>query len=236
MDHLTSWLMDSPTPSIRYLTLRWLLGRSEADGDVQAVRSAMQRLGPIPRILEKQTAAGHWQGDLKYYGPKYVGTHWSLILLPELAADPADPRLRQGAEFMLSITEHNYMLQDRFDPTVPAPDQFGLSCFWGNLLRYTAYCHLDGDPRVQPIIDYLVRNLESGGCRCLHNAYLPCAWGAARALWGLAALPERSAAVGAAINRTLDFLLNADYSLPDGRYPTSGEPHKLWAKLSFPLF
>ncbi len=90
MDHLISWLMDSPTPSIRYLTLRWLLGRPETDGDVQAVRSAMSVSGPIPRILAKQTAAGHWEGDLSYYGPKSVGTHWSMILLTELAADPAD--------------------------------------------------------------------------------------------------------------------------------------------------
>ncbi len=79
-------------------------------------------------------------------------------------------------------------------------------------------------------------SVASTGCRCVHNAYLPCAWGAARALWGLAALPERSETVSAAIKRTLDFLLDGANSLTEGRYPTSGNPHKLWAKLSFPLF
>jgi len=236
MDNFISWLMESPTASIRYLTLRWLADRPESDADVQAARRAMAASGPIPRILEKQTPAGHWEGDLSYYGPKYVGTHWSMILLPELAADPADPRLRRGAEFILGITEHSHMLEGRFDRSVPDPSQVGFSCFWGNVLRYAVYCHLEDDPRLEPIVRYLVQNLDAGGCRCEHNAFLPCSWGAVRSLWGLAALPRRSEVVSAAINRTLDFLLGADNSLPEGRYPTPGKPHKLWAKLNFPLF
>ena len=45
MDQLIAWLMDSATPSIRYLTLRWLLGRGEADGAVQAARSECKCVG-----------------------------------------------------------------------------------------------------------------------------------------------------------------------------------------------
>jgi hypothetical protein len=236
MEDLITWLLDSPTASIRYLSLRRLLGHSEDDRDVQAAREAMRAVGPIPTILKKQTSAGHWAGDLSYYGPKYVGTHWSMILLPELAADPDDPRLLRGVEFMLTATDKNYMLEGQFDPSVPSPDQFGLTCFWGNVLRYTAYCNRADDPRVRPIVDYLVRNLESGGCRCRHNEYLPCAWGAARALWGLAALPGRSEAVAAAIDKTISFLAESDYRLVAGNYPTPRKIHKLWARLSFPLF
>lgn len=236
MDKLIPWLMDSPTPSIRYLTLRNLLGHREEDGEVQAEREAMRTTGPIPAILAKQTTEGHWEGDLKYYGPKYVGNHWSMMLLAELAADPDDSRLRRGVEFMLATTDKNYMLEDRFDSSVPSPDQFGLTCLWGNILRYTAYCNCADDPRVQPIVDYLVRNLETGGCRCLINSYLPCAWGAARALWGLVALPTRSEAVTTAINKTVNFLFAPEYQLAAGDYPTPGTIHKLWAKLNFPLF
>jgi hypothetical protein len=187
-------------------------------------------------ILAKQTDAGHWEGDLKYYGPKYVGNHWSMMLLTELAADPDDARLQRGVDFMLAATDKNYMLEDRFDKSVPSPDQFGFTCLWGNILRYTAYFHHADDPRVQPIVDYLVRNLETGGCRCLINSYLPCAWGAARTLWGLAALPHRSEAVTSAVGKTVEFLLAPEYQLAAGVYPTPGTIHKLWAKLNFPLF
>ena len=239
MDGLTSlsqWLMDSPTPSIRYLTLRKLLGRGEDDGDVQAEREAMRTSGAIPSILEQQTDEGYWRGDRKYYGRKYSGTHWSMILLPELAADPDDPRMRRGADFMLGITDNNYMLEDRFDDSVPSPQAFGFTCLWGNILRYAAYCGMADDPRVPPIVDYVARNLDAGGCHCMINAYLPCAWGAARSLWGLAALPERSEAVERAIDKALGFLLESGHDLSTGDYPTPGTIHKLWTTLNFPLF
>jgi hypothetical protein len=236
MQELVNWLLGSPTPSIRYLTLRHLLDRDENDADLQAARQAMRSLGPIPTILAKQTPAGHWEGDLRYYGPKYVGTHWSMILLPELAADPADPRLHRGVDFMLAATDKNYMLEGRFDVSVPSPEQYGFTCLWGNLLRYVAYCDRADDPRVPPIVQYLIDNLEAGGCLCKHNHYLPCAWGAARSLWGLAALPERSEIVSAAIDKTLEFLLGSGYQLAEGNYPTPGRVSGVWAKLNFPLF
>jgi hypothetical protein len=236
MDSLVSWLMDSPMPSIRYLTLRHLLGHGEADADVQAEREAIRNTGPIPRILKKQADAGHWEGDPNWYGEKYKGTHWSLMLLPELAADPDDPRLRRGVDFMLDITQQNYMLEDRFEKSVPSPAQFGFSCFWGNFLRYAAYFGAADDPRVQPIVSYLVRNLDEGGCQCHINDYLPCAWGAARSLWGLAALPNKSDAVNAAIEKTLSFLLDYRYPLAQGAYPAKNKISSIWAKLNFPLF
>lgn len=236
MENLLDWLLDSPTPSIRYLTLRHLLGHDEEAKDVKTARAAMRTTGPIPVILAKQTAEGHWEGDLKYYGPKYVGNHWSMMLLAELAADPDDPRIQRGVDFMLAAIENNYMLEDRFDPSVPSPDQFGFTCLWGNILRYTVHFQRADDPRVPHIVDYLVRNLDSGGCRCMINAYLPCAWGVARSLWGLAALSERSEAVNAAIDKTVHFLLSPEYPLAAGDYPTPGTVHSLWAKLNFPLF
>jgi hypothetical protein len=236
MNEFINWLLDSPTPSIRYLTLRHLVGVPEDNADVQAARDAMRTTGPIAAILKKKAPAGHWEGDTRYYGPKYVGTHWSMILLSELAADPDDFRLHQGVEFMLSATEKTDILEGKFDSSVPSPDQYGFTCFWGNLLRYTAYCRRADDPRVPPIVDYVARNLETGGCRCIHNHYLPCAWGAAYALWGLAAMPTRSEAVTASIDKALEFLFDTDYQLAEGRYPTPGQVHKIWGKLNFPLF
>ncbi|MCC6801502.1 MAG: hypothetical protein IT319_01360 [Anaerolineae bacterium] len=236
MDDLIRWLLDSPTPSIRYLTLRHLLDRRETDSDVQDARAEMRITGPIPTIFERQTPTGNWQGDPGYYGPKYIGTHWSMILLAELAADPDDPRLHRAVDFMLTITEHNYMLESRFGASVSSPDRYGLTCFWGNLLRYIAHCNRTDDSRVERIVSYLVRNLLVGECACHINANLPCAWGAARALYGLAALPHPSATVTAAIQRAVDFLLAPESHLPRAEYPTPGKVHKLWSKLNFPLF
>ena len=222
----TSWLLSAATPSIRYLTLRRLLGWPEDDIEVQAARREMAASGPIPAILAGQTERGHWAGERSYYTPKYVSTHWSMTLLAELAADAGDERLRRGAGFMLAATEAEASAGGR-----------GLSCFWGNLLRYTLHCGLRDDPRISPVVAWLVRDGIEGGWRCQHNSDLPCAWGAARALWGLAALApeERGPEVNAAIQNGMAFLLET-HPLADADYPTSGRVHSLWFRLNFPLF
>jgi hypothetical protein len=221
-----AWLLAARTPSIRYLALRHVLGRSEDDAEVQAARREMAASGPIPAILAGQTERGNWAGEHSYYTPKYTSTHWSMTLLAELAADPADARLRRGAEFMLADTEAD-----------AARAGHGWVCFWGNLLRYALHCRFNDDPRVARLTDRVVRDATEAGWRCRHNDELPCAWGAARALWGLAALPaeRRSPEVAAAIASGLTLLLEGD-RLVRADYPTPGKIHEIWAHINFPLF
>ena len=71
---------------------------------------------------------------------------------------------------------------------------------------------------------------------CWINGDQPCAWGYARLIWGLAALPEgaRTREVARTIRRGVEFLLS--YRVERGKYPTDTEPSYLWRQLSFPLF
>jgi len=224
------WLLAARTPSIRYLTLRRLLSRPEDDAGVQAVRQEMAASGPIPAILARQTERGDWAGERSYYSPKYTSTHWSMALLAELAADPADERLRRGAEFILAATEAEARSAGH-----------GWVCFWGNLLRYALHCRFGDDPRVARLTERVVRDATEAGWRCRYNDELPCAWGAARALWGLAALPaerrspEVAAAIAAAIESGLAFLLEGNRLLR-ADYPTPGKVHAIWGHVNYPLF
>ncbi len=95
------WLLQSSTPSIRYQTLTRLLDLPETDPSVHLVWHTMQAEGPIPAILEKQSETGAWTGERSFYTPKYTSTHWSMLLMVELGADPADPRLQRGARSVL---------------------------------------------------------------------------------------------------------------------------------------
>lgn len=231
VNSLVKWLLGANTPSIRYLALRDLLDRPEADGEVRRARAAIMETGPVPAILAQQTADGHWAGERSYYTPKYVSTHWSMVLLVELAADPADARLQRGVDYMLSQTEARA-------PAFHAPEAQDIICFWANLLRYVVYCGRADDPRVAPILTLigLASQVRQWGCRW--NAQLPCAWGAARALWGLASLPPalRTPEIEAAIRSGIAFLCAPDYALVGGAYPTEGAIHKHWSRLNFPLF
>ncbi len=226
----TAWLLQAETPSIRFLTLQKL-----AAGSGQQLKEAYSALGdqgPIPSILARQSQAGSWLMDKSFYTPKYTSTHWSMLLLSELGVDSASAHFRSGAEYMLSAAlEHPLSWFDAY--------QKDLVCFWANLLRYALKAGMENDLRLDTIIGLLVDNAMRSEWRCRYNDKLPCAWGAARALWSLAALPQfkRSPQVEAAIQSGLSFLLD-EYSLVEANYPVheGGKVHELWSRLNFPLF
>jgi hypothetical protein len=175
-----NWLLDAGTPSIRYLALRDLLGRPDSDPDLIAARREMAASGPIPAILADQTEAGHWPDERTYYSPKYVSTHWTLLLLCELDADGDHPGMKRGAEFMLSQTHRAVRAlldQGPGDGTWLTRESHGISCLWGNILRYVAHCGLSADSRAALIRDYLTRDLLTGDSQCWINGHLPCGWG-----------------------------------------------------------
>jgi hypothetical protein len=231
-EEVHSWLLEAEIPTIRYLALVDLRGLSEEDDRVQEARQAIMREGAVPAILAEQTAAGNWTGEHSFYTPKYRSTHWSLMLLTELYVDGKDARFRRGAEFMLRDTSG--MVAKRLETDVT-----GWSCLYGNILRYVCHAVLAGDDRAAGLIEYLVREVENGNCRCDWNEGYACAWGVARTLWGLAALPQgmRGPAVQRAIEQGLEFLL-APGKLPNRAYPVpdGGRVHPIWSRLNFPLF
>jgi len=228
----TQWLLDSATPSIRYLTLTKLLDRPGFDPDVRAVWKEMKSTGPIPAIISKQTKIGAWFGERSYYTPKFTSTHWNLLLLSELAADGLSSPMRRGTLFMLGETWIE--LQARVEQK-----RHGLTCFWANMARYSLHCDLDDDPRLRVLLEALVFDGIQAEWRCEHNDEKPCAWGAARCLWALALLPDhlKKDKVNQAIQNSLTFLLE-DHNLLDANYPSpdGGGIHTMWSRLNFPLF
>jgi hypothetical protein len=228
----TDWLLNAKTPSIRYQTLVDLLGFPATDPLVTQARQAIMTDGPVPAILSQQSESGQWQPEQSYYTPKYVSTHWSMTMLAELSIDGSDVRFQSGVEHMLAATIDE--LSERLDT-----GRLGFSCFWGNLLRYALHAGKASDARLEKIIHYAALDLHSGHCRCVHNGGFACAWGVARTLWGLAAIPtaERSPETNSAIAQGVEFLLES-FSLIEANYPTRDNSgiSPYWFKLNFPLF
>ena len=104
MSEALDWLLekDADNPGVRYLTLAGLLGRSADDPDVIAARQTVMEQGPVHAVLAAQDPAGFWEQSGPGYYPKYRGTVWSMIYLAQLGADPADPRVRAGGEYLLA--------------------------------------------------------------------------------------------------------------------------------------
>jgi hypothetical protein len=247
------WLLDPARPAVRHLALRWLEDRPADDPEVAAARSAAMHEPPIAPILAGQDPAGWWVKPGHGYGPKYTGTTWSLVVLEQLGADPADRRVQAGCDYVLGHTRtaaggfgcSGALREDRLPPPSTA-----IHCLNGNLVRaLVAFGRLD-DPRVAAAIDWQARAILGGpgapafyasgttgpGFACAANEGLPCAWGAVKAMRGFAAVPpdRRTPVVKAAIAAGVELLLGVDPAT--AAYPAGwdGAVSRAWFRLGFP--
>jgi hypothetical protein len=246
------WLLDGSV-GVRHLALRWLLDRPADDPEAASARAVAMAEPPISSILEAQDPAGWWVKPGPGYAPKYTGTVWSLIVLEQLGADPADPRIAAACEYVLAHTwvpGQGFGCSGSHRDDRPPPPSSLLHCLNGNLVRaLVAFGRLD-DPRVAAAIDWQARAVTGGaeapryyasgtsgpGFACAINEGLPCAWGAVKAMRGLAAVPpaRRTPRVEAAIDAGVSLLLSVDPAT--AAYPAGwgGTVSRAWFKLGFP--
>ncbi|MDO9546848.1 MAG: hypothetical protein Q7J07_08905 [Pelolinea sp.] len=225
-----TWLLNSRTPSIRYLTLTSLLHKPADDVEVQAVRTEIPTSKPVSAIFSRQDPEGFWVNSRHYYSPKYRSSHWTMLLLTELAVPPETPALQRGADFMRETLVKDKRL-DYHQEKSP-----GFYCLWGNWLRYQLYCGRFEDAAVQKVIEMVCRDIHRSGA-CRYNGDLPCSWAVIRELNGLALIPknQRSPEVEGAIRRGIEFVVE-EHDLVAADYPVIEKIHPLWFSLSFPLF
>ena len=231
------WLLepDVSQPTIRYFTLRDILGYSDDDSEVRVAKSAIMSNGPVPKILEAQQPEGYWSKPGPGYSPKYLSTVWQIIFLAQMGADIFDSRVKAGCEYVLdhTITKQGWL---SFNGT---PSAF-IHCLAGNLGAALIDLGQLGDSRLQAALDRQARfitgidmadiNTKHTAERyyaytpgpmfaCGPNAGLSCAWGAIKALRAFSKVPQlmRTQVMVQAINQGVDFLLSHDPAVAD--YP-----------------
>jgi hypothetical protein len=153
------WLLGEDNPSVRYYTLKELLNKPANDPDVKRARSEIMKVGAVPEILAKKKKGGYWETPEGFYGDKYKGTVWQLIILAELGADGGEERIARTGEFILTNS------QDRKSGGFSvfsaeggggSPDEV-LPCLTGNMVWSLIRFGRLEDPRVQRGIDWIVR-------------------------------------------------------------------------------
>lgn len=244
------WLLDDACPPVRHLALRDLLDRPTDDPGRIAARASAMAARPITAILAAQQPEGWWTAPGSGYLPKYRATTWQLSFLDQLGADGHDPHIRAGCEYLLGHAQASSgAFGIRMNGLAPPAPSSAVHCLNGNLLRALIDFGWLDDARVQRSIAWQAGAIVGGGAtrfyasvpgpgfRCGANAGRPCAWGATKALLGLAQIPveQRTAAVRAAIDDGVAFLLSRDPAVAD--YPTAlpgARPSGSWFKLGFP--
>jgi hypothetical protein len=246
------WLLQPADPAVRHLTLLQLLDRPADDPDVVTAGRAAMVADPIAAILAAQEPPGFWQKPGPGYATKYRGTVWQVMFLEQLGADAGDERVQRACDYVLS---HSLAQSGGFGASgaggaAQPPPSAVIHCLNGNLLRALIGLGRLDDERVTRAIDWEARAITGEGISrwyasgtpgpgfaCAANERLPCAWGAVKALRGLAAIPEerRTPVVRRAIDAGAAFLLSRDPSVAD--YPAgwgNTRPSGSWFKLGFP--
>jgi len=188
-----AWLLEPGNPSVRYLALRHLLGRSESAPEVQETRAAIPTSPWVTRIFARQAPGGYWGDVTTPYLPKYRGTYWTLMVLGHLGMSRSDERVQRTVDYLSSFQQvdggfaecnaagarryYDYVVHRQQARGKSAPDeqefladhvhQMTYSCLTGNVASALLRLGYGDDPRPWRSIDWLVQvQHNDGGWKC----------------------------------------------------------------------
>jgi len=213
------WLLGKEQPSVRYLTLRDLLGLPQNDPDVRDAFSDIPRLGWAAEILKLQSPKGWWESGRNLYRPKYTATNWRALVLSDLGLTKEDPRVERTAELIL----HKWLSR-------PWTEEENEVCIAGNTARMLTRFGYGDDPRVKGLFHGLTESQkDDGGWHCFagDKGSLDC-W---EGLAAYAVLPKlkRTKRIMRSIERGAEFYL-------ERRLLDDGEKKYLpWFRFHYPV-
>ena len=220
------WLLEENQPSIRYLTLTELLGRSEKDHEVKSARENITNIGWAKDLFEKQTSSGYWIHE-SLYEPKYISTNWMLLILSDLGLTKEEPRIEGICQ----------MWMKRFGTKDGGFSAFGKRegnlCITGNTARALVKFGYVNHPRVRRAFEWFVRyQSKRGGWSCWNesgrrNGSNLDSW---EALSAFAVYPRQkwTRSMKLAVERGAEFFLERELHKQGDRY----EP---WYRFHYPL-
>lgn len=245
----TNWLLEEENPSVRYFTLKDILGRAEDDKVVCTARRDVMQTGMVPMILDKQREAAYLQSYSRFYTYKYKGLVWSLIVLTELGAE-ANAQIKEHCEYLF---ENSQERQDGgFSQNTAARAGGGritevIPCLSGNMVwSLIRFGYLD-DTRLQKGIDWITRYMRFNDgvaddpqvppydryeiCWGAHTCHM----GVVKALKALSAVPveRRTKEINDTIQKAAEFLLIHHIYKRSHNLNRTSKPG--WLKFGFPL-
>lgn len=216
------WLLEEKQPSVRYLTLRQLLGRREGDSDVRQAKRQISKTGWAADILSDRRTGGWWVDDQSLYRPKYLSTNWKLLILSDLGLTREIPLIRESCELWI----------DRFRKS---DGGFGLDggkkshlCVAGNTARALIKFGYEEHLSVRSALDWLVRNAhKKGGWSCYGSGRDLDSW---EGLSAFAAYPRAKWTRGMQerVDAAAEFYLERELERQGDRY----EP---WYRFHYPI-
>lgn len=156
-DSVIQWLLEGDV-SIQYFTHRDLLGSVRHD-----LQLRIEQEGWGETFLSCQNSNGHWGN--RFYHPKWVSTHYTLLDLKNLAISPKQVQIRKA----INKTLDELKGEDGGIniSTINRPSDV---CVNGMFLNYACYFKISS-PKLQSIIDFIItQKMPDGGFNCMKNS------------------------------------------------------------------
>jgi hypothetical protein len=157
-----NWLLAEDQPSIRYLVLTELLGRSEKGSEVKSAREKITKIGWTKDILEKQTQSESWINKSRIWAPKYVSPFWTLLVLSDLGLTKEEPRIEKDSQIWIE----RFATRDGGFSAFSKKE--GHLCITGNMARALVKFGYADHPKVKRAFQWFVKNQSDrgGGWSC----------------------------------------------------------------------
>lgn len=226
-------LLADPSPCLRLLVLRELLGRPEGDPEVRELGGLRETAPLVSGLLELQETDGSWKmAGLASRGGRLRATALALMRLGYLGLGSDHPAVERGAEFLFSIQQADgaWSLAEAWSGTIdglPLDGREGYSMVplqTAIPLQGLAACGYATDPRAERAYDWLIAQRlpdgawptgiaagnygRVGGYRRLAHSRWGCRSNTTGALICLAHHPQLRA--GPEARRALDLLLGRE--------------------------
>jgi hypothetical protein len=155
------WLLEEDQPSVRFLTLTELLGRTERDYEAKRAKDEITKTGWAKDILDGQLPSGCWLHEKSLFAPKFRTTFWMLLILSDLGLTRKDPRIDRACQLWM---KRNGTKDGGFSESGKAG---GHLCITGNTARALVKFGYADHPKVRGAFEWLVKNqAELGGWSC----------------------------------------------------------------------
>ena len=153
---IVSWLLEGDV-SIQYQVYRDLLGK-----DKPRLRRKIEMEGWGSQFLACRNPNGHW--GQKFYQPKWISTHYTLLDLKNLAIAPGNKKINESLQQIFK----NLKAADGGILPIGAERKSDV-CINGMVLNYASYFQVD-KMHLKSIVDFLlVEKMNDGGFNCLSN-------------------------------------------------------------------
>ena len=251
LNYPLEWLLEYDNPSVKYYTLRDILGKADSDAGLQEARREIMNTGLVPAILAKQNESGYWEMPENFYDAKYKGSVWQLLILAELGADNTNEKIKKACEFILDNSQDGK--SGGFAHSASAKTGGGrhtevIPCLTGNMVYSLIKLGYLNDPRVKRAIEWITsyQRFDDGiqeslkgwpydrlkaACFGKHTCHM----GAVKAMKALSEIPEdqRSADVKNMIETGAEYMLKHHIFKKSHDLNLVAKPG--WLKLGFPL-